>query len=192
MQQHDLRPNEGAKRERKRVGRGIAAGQGKTAGKGTKGQKARSGPYITRGFEGGQNPIYMRMPYKRGFKNLFKQPFSVVNISRLDDLFEAGAIITPEVLVARRIVSDKVLRPGAGVLKGWQVKVLGNGELTKPFTVRVHRVTASAREKIIAAGGTVEETAVNADDSADAADHTEMSEMTDSDDTTDAVLTDEE
>lgn len=161
MQQHDLRPNEGAKRERKRVGRGIAAGQGKTAGKGTKGQKARSGPGVRRGFEGGQNPIYMRMPYKRGFKNLFKQPFAVINLSRLDELFEAGAEITPEVLVERRIVTDKVLRPGAGVLKGWQVKVLGNGEVTKPFTVRVHRVTASAREKIVAAGGTVEETAAD-------------------------------
>lgn len=159
MQQHDLRPDKGATRERKRVGRGIAAGQGKTAGKGTKGQKARSGPGVRRGFEGGQNPIYMRMPYKRGFKNLFKQPFSVINLSRLDEVFEAGAEITTEVLVARRLVSDKVLRPPAGVLKAMQVKVLGNGELTKPLTVRVHRVTASAREKILAAGGTVEETA---------------------------------
>ncbi len=167
MQQNDLRPDKGAHRERKRVGRGIAAGQGKTAGKGTKGQKARSGPKVRRGFEGGQSPIYMRMPYKRGFKNLFRQNFSVVNVSRLDELFEAGAEITPEVLVARRIVADKVLRPGVGVLKGWQVKVLGNGEITKPLTVRVHRVTAAAREKIEAAGGTVEETAARGDDESD-------------------------
>lgn len=162
MQQHDLKPNVGAHRERKRVGRGIAAGQGKTAGKGTKGQKARSGPGVRRGFEGGQNPIYMRMPYKRGFKNLFKQPFAVVNVERLEELFAPGDEITLEVLVARRLVTDKVLKPGAGVLKGWQVKILGDGNLTKPLTVRVHRVTASAREKIIAAGGTVEETAVAA------------------------------
>ena len=167
MQQNDLRPNVGAHRERKRVGRGIAAGQGKTAGKGTKGQKARSGPGVRRGFEGGQSPIYMRMPYKRGFKNLFRQNFAVVNVSRLDELFEAGDAITPEVLVARRIVSDKVLKPGAGVLKALQVKILGNGEITKPLHVSVHRVTAAAREKIEAAGGTVEETAARDSDASD-------------------------
>jgi large subunit ribosomal protein L15 len=159
MQQHDLKPNAGAHRERKRVGRGIAAGQGKTAGKGTKGQKARSGPGVRRGFEGGQNPIYMRMPYKRGFTNIFKQPFAVLNVSRLDEAFQAGDEITPEVLVARRLVTDKVLRPPVVPFKGWQVKILGDGEITKPLTVRVHRVTPAAREKIVAAGGTVEETA---------------------------------
>lgn len=172
MQQNDLRPNAGAHRERKRVGRGIAAGQGKTAGKGTKGQNARSGPKVRRGFEGGQSPIYMRMPYKRGFKNLFRQNFAVVNVSRLDELFEAGAEITPEVLVARRVVSDKVLRPGAGVLKGLKVKILGTGEITKPLTVRVHRVTDSAREKIVAAGGTVTETFARTDDEDDSDDDT--------------------
>lgn len=167
MQQHDLKPSAGAHRERKRVGRGIAAGQGKTAGKGTKGQKARSGPNVRRGFEGGQNPIYMRMPYKRGFTNIFKQPFAVVNVQRLDELFEAGAEITPEVLVARRVVPDKVLRPPVVPFKGWQVKILGDGEITKPLTVRVHRVTATAREKIVAAGGTVEETAAAASEAAE-------------------------
>lgn len=159
MQQQDLKPNPGAHKARKRVGRGIAAGQGKTAGRGTKGQGARSGPNVRRGFEGGQNPIYMRMPYKRGFTNIFKQPFAVVNVARLEELFEAGDEITPEVLVARRVVTDKVLRPPVVPFKGWQVKVLGDGEITKPLTVRVHRVTVSAREKIIAAGGAVEETA---------------------------------
>jgi len=167
MQQNDLKPSPGAHRERKRVGRGIAAGQGKTAGRGTKGQKSRSGPNVRRGFEGGQNPIYMRMPYKRGFTNIFKQPFAVVNVARLEELFEAGDEITPEVLVARRIVPDKVLRPPVVPFKGWQVKVLGDGEITKALTVRVHRATATAREKIVAAGGTVEETAVPADDTAE-------------------------
>ena len=118
MQQHDLKPSEGAHRERKRVGRGISAGQGKTAGKGTKGQKARSGPGVRRGFEGGQNPIYMRMPYKRGFTNIFKQPFAVVNVERLEELFEAGDEITPEVLVARRLVPDKVLRAAGRPVQG--------------------------------------------------------------------------
>ena len=159
MQQHDLKPNPGAHKERKRVGRGISAGQGKTAGRGTKGQGSRSGPKVRRGFEGGQNPIYMRMPYKRGFTNIFKQPFAVVNVARLEELFEAGDEITPETLVARRVVTDRVLRPPVVPFKGWQVKVLGDGEITKALTVRVHRVTASAREKIVAAGGTVEETA---------------------------------
>ena len=131
MQQHDLKPSEGAHRERKRVGRGISAGQGKTAGKGTKGQKARSGPGVRRGFEGGQNPIYMRMPYKRGFTNIFKQPFAVVNVERLEELFAAGDEITPEVLVARRLVPDKVLRAPVVPFKGWQVKILGDGEISE-------------------------------------------------------------
>jgi large subunit ribosomal protein L15 len=167
MQQHDLKPNPGAHRERKRVGRGISAGQGKTAGRGTKGQGSRSGPGVRRGFEGGQNPIYMRMPYKRGFTNIFKQPFAVLNVSRLEEVFAAGDEITPEVLVARRVVTDKVLRPPVVPFKGWQVKVLGDGDITKALTVRVHRVTASAREKIIAAGGTVEETAASSDEAAE-------------------------
>ena len=167
MQQHDLKPNKGAHRERKRVGRGIAAGQGKTAGRGTKGQKSRSGPNVRRGFEGGQNPIYMRMPYKRGFTNIFRQSFAVVNVSRLEELFEANDEVTPEVLVQRRAVTDKVLRPPVVPFKAWQVKILGDGEITKPLTVRVHRVTASAREKIVAAGGTVEETTVAAADAAE-------------------------
>jgi large subunit ribosomal protein L15 len=169
MQQQDLKPNPGAHKERKRVGRGISAGQGKTAGRGTKGQGSRSGPNVRRGFEGGQNPIYMRMPYKRGFTNIFKQPFAVVNVARLEELFEAGDEITPEALVARRVVSDKVLRPPVVPFKGWQVKVLGDGEITKALTVRVHRVTASAREKIVAAGGTVEETAADRTEAAETA-----------------------
>ncbi len=159
MQQQDLKPNPGSHKARRRVGRGISAGQGKTAGRGTKGQAARSGPNVRRGFEGGQNPIYMRMPYKRGFTNIFKQPFAVVNVARLEELFAVGDEITPEALVARHVVTDKVLRPPVVPFKGWQVKILGDGEITKAFTVRVHRVTTSAREKIVAAGGTVEETA---------------------------------
>jgi large subunit ribosomal protein L15 len=107
------------------------------------------------------------MPYKRGFTNIFKQPFAVVNVARLEELFEAGDEITPESLVARRVVTDKVLRPPVVPFKGWQVKVLGDGEITKALTVRVHRVTASAREKIVAAGGTVEETAADRTEAAE-------------------------
>jgi large subunit ribosomal protein L15 len=146
MKLHDLRPNAGAKKKRKRVGRGIAAGQGKTAGRGTKGQKARSGggkgPY----FEGGQLPLARRLPFKRGFTNIRKVYYKPVNLDRLAEFDFDGVDVTPEVLVA------------IGLLKKSNdpVVVLGDGEINAPLTVKAHRFSAVAREKIEAAGGSIE------------------------------------
>lgn len=144
MELHDLKPSAGSRKARKRVGRGIAAGQGKTAGRGTKGQLARS--KVRPGFEGGQNPIFKRMPFRRGFTNIFKTRYEVVNVKQLAAL-EADEPITPELLVER------------GVTRGieFPVKILGEGDLDKAVTVRAHKFSQSARSKIEAAGGTVEE-----------------------------------
>ncbi|MBX5444383.1 50S ribosomal protein L15 [Sphaerobacter sp.] len=143
MQLHDLKPAPGSRKERTRVGRGDGSGKGKTAGRGTKGQKARG--TVRRGFEGGQNPIYKRLSYRRGFVNIFKTVYEVVNVGRLNELDIDGPI-TPEVLYER------------GVTRGleYPVKILGDGEVTRPLTVRAHKFSKSAREKIEAAGGTVE------------------------------------
>lgn len=143
MKLDDLKPASGSRTARTRVGRGISAGKGKTAGRGTKGQHARS--KVRRGFEGGQNPIYLRMPYKRGFTNIFKTIYEVVNIERLNDLALEGPI-TPEVLY------------DIGITRGLEfpVKILGDGEITRPITVRAHKFSEAARSKIEAAGGTVE------------------------------------
>ena len=139
---HNLQPHEGATKERKRVGRGIAAGQGKTAGKGHKGQKSRSGdrtlPWF---FEGGQTPLHQRIP-KRGFRPVNRVEYSVVNVGKLNELFEENAEITPEVLVAKGLVR-----------KNMPVKILGDGEITKPLIVKAHKFSKSAKEKIEAAGG---------------------------------------
>lgn len=146
MKLHDLRPPEGAKKKRKRVGRGIAAGQGKTAGRGMKGQGARSGggkgPY----FEGGQLPLVRRLPYKRGFTNIFKVQYAPVNLYRLDE-FATDDVVTPETLAA------------AGIIKSANapVVILGDGELEKALAVKAHRFSTSARAKIEEAGGSVEE-----------------------------------
>lgn len=140
----DLHPADGATRERKRIGRGIGSGHGKTSGRGHKGDKARGS--TKPGFEGGQTPLHRRLPMKRGFKNyLFRKTFAIVN---LDDLerFEAGAVVTPELLLENRIIRE--LEDGC--------KVLGDGELTKALTVKAHRFSKSAAEKIQAAGGTTE------------------------------------
>jgi large subunit ribosomal protein L15 len=146
MKLHDLRPNAGAKKKRKRVGRGISAGQGKTAGRGTKGQGARSGggkgPY----FEGGQLPLARRLPFKRGFTNINKIYYKPVNLGLLSELNFETSDITPEVLVAY------------GVLKKTSdpFVILGDGDLTTALTIKAHRVSAGAKEKIEAAGGSVE------------------------------------
>jgi len=146
MKLHDLRPNPGAKKKRKRVGRGIAAGQGKTAGRGTKGQGARSGggkgPY----FEGGQLPLARRLPFKRGFTNINKVYYKPVNLEQLAQFDLDGADVAPEILTAVGLLK-KVTDP---------VVVLGNGELSVALTVKAHRFSASAKETIEAAGGTVE------------------------------------
>lgn len=140
----DLRPNEGSNNRRKRVGRGEGSGSGKTAGRGTKGQNARSGGGTRPGFAGGQLPIQQALPYKRGFTNIYKTPWEVVSLDRLQELATDGPI-TPELLHER------------GVTRGLEfpVKILG-GELTAPITVVAHAFSESARERITAAGGSVE------------------------------------
>jgi large subunit ribosomal protein L15 len=146
MKLHHLRPAEGAVRDRKRVGRGKSAGQGKTAGRGTKGFKARhtSKP----GFEGGQMPFQRRAPKLKGFTNINRVEYAVVNVDKLGKAFEAGTEVTADLLAERGLVR-----------RGQPVKVLGQGELDKALTVRVHRVSATARTKIEQAGGTVDEAA---------------------------------
>lgn len=145
MKLHELRPAEGAVRDRKRLGRGTATGQGKTAGRGQKGQWSRSGGGVRPGFEGGQMPLYRRLP-KRGFTNPFKKIYSLVNIEKLN-AFEDGTIITPEMLKETGIIR-KIEKNG--------VKILGEGNLEKKVTIQAHKFTQSATEKIEAAGGKVE------------------------------------
>jgi large subunit ribosomal protein L15 len=149
MQQHDLRPNPGAHTQKRRIGRGNATGQGTTAGKGTKGQKARSGS-PRRGFEGGQIPIQKRMPYKRGFHNPFRVEFEIVNLARIAELMDEQrleGVIDQAALARAGAIDNDLTRP---------LKILGNGELGQAIHVRAHKVSASARAKIEAAGGTVE------------------------------------
>ena len=144
MKLHELRPQEGSTRAPKRVGRGIGSGTGKTAAKGHKGQKARSGSKKN-GFEGGQMPLARRLP-KRGFYNRFAKVYTVINVSELNR-FEDGETVTAELLKERRIIS-KIEKDG--------LKVLGNGELTKKVNVRAAKFTKTAEEAIKAAGGTFE------------------------------------
>ncbi len=145
MKLHELSPNPGARKERKRLGRGIGSGLGKTAGKGHKGQNARAGGGVRPGFEGGQTPLLRRLP-KRGFSNApFRVRYEVVNVGDLER-FDAGTEVTPELLEETRVCK--------GAVKG--VKLLGNGEITKALTVKVHKVSESAKQKIEAAGGKVE------------------------------------
>jgi len=145
MQLHDLSPAVGSKKERKRIGRGPASGQGKTAGKGHKGQKARAGRGMRAGFEGGQMPLQRRIP-KRGFVNIFGTEYTIVNVAALEERFENGAVIDLEALVNVGLVTK--------VLDG--VKILGNGDLTKNFTVKANAFSESAKQKIEAAGGKAE------------------------------------
>jgi large subunit ribosomal protein L15 len=145
MRLHDLKPNTGAKHRRKRLGCGESSGHGKTSGKGHKGQKARSGGSIRPGFEGGQMPIYRRLP-KRGFSNAaFKTVYGVVNLDDLEKRFDAGTAI-----------NEKLLR-GAGLVRGKLdgIKVLGRGEITKAFHVEADAISAAAKEKIEKLGGSV-------------------------------------
>ena len=146
MMQHQVAPSKGARRNRKRVGRGDSAGQGSTAGRGMKGQKSRSGGGPRLGFEGGQLPIIKALPMRRGFTNIFKTYYSLVKLETLDQ-FESGEIVTPEVLVERGYVRN-LNRP---------IKIVGGGELTKPLTVVADKFTHTAREAIASANGTVEE-----------------------------------
>lgn len=144
MKLHELKPNPGSVKNKKRLGRGTASGQGKTAGRGMNGQKSRSGGGVRPGFEGGQMPLYRRLP-KRGFTNIFGTVYSEINIETLN-IFEDGTEVTPEMLKAEGILKKQ--------LDG--VKVLGNGDITKKLTVKAHKFSKSAVEKIEAAGGKVE------------------------------------
>lgn len=141
----DLRPDKGARKTRRRVGRGHGSGRVKTAGRGTKGQNSRSGGGVRPGFEGGQLPIQRRMPYKRGFTNRLKTPWELVNISKLENL-ELDGPVTPEALVEAGVVRSLEL----------PVKILGFGDLSKSVTVKAHAFSQSAKAAIEAAGGSVE------------------------------------
>jgi len=145
MDLSNLKPAKGAKRQPKRVGRGEGSGWGVTAGRGHKGAQSRSGWKAKRGFEGGQMPLHRRVP-KRGFHNLFRKDYTVVNLDVLEDRFDSGTVITLELLRKDGLMSksDQLL------------KVLGRGELSKSLTVRAHKFSVKAAEKISAAGGTVE------------------------------------
>lgn len=145
MELHTLRPAKGAKRTRRRVGRGPGSGHGKTAGRGHKGQKSRTGYSRRDGFEGGQMPLVRRIP-KRGFTNIFRVSYQVVNLRDLERVFEAGETVTPELLADRGLV-----RRGKHL-----VKVLATGELTKSLVVEAHRFSASAKSAIEGAGGRCE------------------------------------
>jgi large subunit ribosomal protein L15 len=146
MSLNNLRPPRGAKHAKKRIGRGPGSGHGKTASRGHKGAKSRSGFRFKRGFEGGQMPLHRRVP-KRGFTNIFRVEYAVVNLDVLADVFDAGSEVTPDVLRQRGLVREKASVP---------VKVLGRGEISKQLIVRAHKFSGSAASKIAAAGGTAE------------------------------------
>ncbi len=148
MKLHDLQPAPGAKKAKTRKGRGIAAGQGKTAGRGTKGQRARTGRGIHPYFEGGQLPLVRRLPHVRGFKNIFRTEFEVVNLDTLEAAFGENTAVTPDLMVEQGLIKQ------AG-----RVKVLGRGEIKKPLQISAHAFSASAKEKIAAAGGSATELA---------------------------------
>ncbi len=148
MKLSDLKPPRGMKRAKKRIGRGQGSGSGKTAGRGHKGAKSRSGFKFKRGFEGGQMPLHRRVP-KRGFHNPFRVEYAVVNLDILALKFDAGTIVTPELLRERGLVPS-----GAG-----KVKVLARGEVGKALTVHAHKFSGKAAEKIAAAGGATEQLA---------------------------------
>ena len=145
MKLHELRPAEGAVKEKRRLGRGTGSGLGKTSGRGHKGQWARSGGGVRIGFEGGQMPLYRRLP-KRGFKNIFKKEYTLINVETLNR-FENGTEITPELLKGMKVIS-KIEKDG--------IKILGDGNLEKNLIVKAHKFTASAKEKIESAGGKAE------------------------------------
>jgi large subunit ribosomal protein L15 len=144
MQLHELKPAEGSRKERKRLGRGIGSGQGKTAGKGHKGQNARSGGGVRLGFEGGQTPLFRRLP-KRGFTNIHRVEYAEVNLETLNR-FDEGIEITPELLIEARIIKNAK----AGI------KILGKGTVEKKLTVKAHKFSAAAKAAIEAAGGQAE------------------------------------
>ena len=144
MKLHELKPAEGSRKERNRLGRGIGSGNGKTSGKGHKGQKARSGGGVRPGFEGGQMPLFQRLP-KRGFTNINRKEYAIVNLDTLNR-FDEGTEVTPELLIETGVVSNA--KSG--------IKILGNGTLEKKLTIKAHKFSASAKEAIENAGGQTE------------------------------------
>jgi len=144
MKLYELKPAPGSRKAPKRVGRGTGSGTGRNAGRGENGQKARSGGGVRPGFEGGQTPLYRRLP-KRGFTNIFAKKITSINVDRLN-VFEDGSVITVDTLLERGVISKR--QDG--------VKILGNGDITKKLTVRVNMFSKSAAEKIVAAGGKAE------------------------------------
>ena len=141
---NNLAPSIGARKNRKRVGRGPGSGHGKTAARGHKGARARAGYSASAGFEGGQMPLHRRLP-KRGFNNIFKKEYALISLDMLDT-FETGSIVDREALVSAGVVKSQML-----------IKILANGDITKAVTVRVDKVSKGAKERILAAGGSVEE-----------------------------------
>ena len=146
MKQHELRSPKGARRTRKRLGRGNGS-KGNYSGKGMKGQQSRSGVNMRPGFEGGQIPMVLKLPTRRGFTNIFRTDYAVVNLSTLEECFENGADVTPEAMVH------------AGILRNLKmpIKILAHGEITKSLTVSAHRFSAQAKVQLQSAGGTVQE-----------------------------------
>ena len=145
MNLSNLKPVEGARHSKKRVGRGVGSGMGKTSTRGHKGQNARSGGGVRPGYEGGQTPLFKRLP-KRGFTNIYRKEYAVVNLGDINNKFEAGAIIDVEALKAAGLIKKEY--------EG--VKILSHGELTKAFTIKAAKFSKAAEEKINAAGGTIE------------------------------------
>ena len=146
VRQDNLSPPLGSKRARKRVGRGNGSGHGTYSGRGSKGQKSRAGYKMRPGFEGGQLPLIKRLPRKRGFTNIFRTEYSTVNIEKLK-IFEPGSEVTPEKLVAAGLIKNQK----------YPIKILADGEINHPLTVKANKFSASAKAKIESAGGTVEE-----------------------------------
>jgi large subunit ribosomal protein L15 len=146
MDLSNLKPPKGAKHPKKRIGRGQGSGNGKTAGRGHKGQKSRSGYKFKRGFEGGQMPLHRRVP-KRGFHNPFRVEYEVINLDTLAERFDAGTVVTPDLLRERGLVASGGSMP---------IKILARGELSKALTVHAHKFSGKAAEKVKAAGGTTE------------------------------------
>ena len=141
---NELKPVPGARHAKKRIGRGTGSGHGKTAGKGNKGQNARSGGGVRPGFEGGQIPLFQRLP-KRGFNNINRKEYAIVNLCDLN-IFDNGTVVTPDLLIDAKIIKD--IKSG--------VKILGCGTLEKKLTIKAHKFSASASEEIKKAGGTAE------------------------------------
>jgi len=146
VRQNDLSPAPGSKKGRKRVGRGDGSGHGTYSGRGCKGQKSRAGHNIPRGFEGGQLPLIKRLPQKRGFVNIFRTEYNIINLNKLN-IFASGSEVTPEKLVA------------AGIVKSLRhpIKILGEGDINHPLVIKANKFSATAKAKIEAAGGKVEE-----------------------------------